>query len=598
MWSRRWNLDVCCFMLAAIGVATTARAELKTWDGKHAIDKIEVTVVYFVPRDRSPLPDWKDRVSYFCRRIERFHEREYQGQSVLKTAMRPEPFTSARTTEQLRNGNADFIFFQTLGEVDGDLQFGKGERKAFPILLVLSEINWRPLDDFFRVKSNDDGKLEFEGNYSNGRHFPGAASGGARATYLADRGVGWGLVSGDGWRVPYSGTDCVVYHEGVGHTVGLPHPEPGNASVMSLGQYNGWISESWLDEVQKKRLGWTPLEKAIDRKTDLFSAFKALPEPLVPKPNEPVSLKLTWPDGATIKSLRVRFQTDIAGPWIDSVAEISVIGEPVPNQDRFFKAKQLDSVRLGQFDRATPVGYRVDAVLADGRDIELWGYFQVREKPDLNALPRSPDFSAPERPASTRKSAKRSAPNEAIDLLSLVDPAKDQVSGEWSKADVKLVSPKAYGARIELPYQPPEEYELVVIAEPLDEPNGLILGQRSGGHRFQVLINYAQKDAAPVSAIENIDDKNVGANITTVQRQVLTQDRLSQIICTVKKDSVTVTCDGQELIDWRGDSKRLSLSDYWKTPHDNSLFLGAYDCRYRIHRVTLTPLSGEGKGLQ
>jgi hypothetical protein len=79
---------------------------------------------------------------------------------------------------------------------------------------------------------------------------------------------------------------------------------------------------------------------------------------------------------------------------------------------------------------------------------------------------------------------------------------------------------------------------------------------------------------------------------------VLTQNRLSQIICTVKKDSVTVTCDGQELINWRGDSKRLSLSDYWKTPHDNSLFLGAYDCRYRIHRVTLTPLSGAGKRLR
>ena len=191
---------LCVFLLVSLFVAETARAELKTWDGKHAIDRIEVTVVYFVPRDRSPLPDWKERVSYFCRRIERFHEREFQGQSVLKTAMRPEPFTSARTTEQLRNGDADFIFFQTLGEVDSELQFGKGEHKAFPILLVLSEINWRPLDDFFRVKSNDEGKLEFEGNYSNGRHFPGAASSGARATYLADRGVGWWPTSGRGNR--------------------------------------------------------------------------------------------------------------------------------------------------------------------------------------------------------------------------------------------------------------------------------------------------------------------------------------------------------------------------------------------------------------
>jgi hypothetical protein len=58
----------------------------------------------------------------------------------------------------------------------------------------------------------------------------------------------------------------------------------------------------------------------------------------------------------------------------------------------------------------------------------------------------------------------------------------------------------------------------------------------------------------------------------------------------VRNDRVTVTCDGRTLIDWHGDASRLSLSDYWQTPH-NRLFLGAYDCRYRFHRVTLTEIS-------
>ncbi|MCX7423747.1 MAG: hypothetical protein NT013_30005, partial [Planctomycetia bacterium] len=230
MCSWRRNLGVCVCLLVSLFLTETADAELKTWDGKHAIDRIEVTVVYFLPQGRTPLPDWKERASYYCRRIERFHDREFHGQSVMKTVLQPEPFISARTVEQLRDGDGDFIFFQTLREVDDVLQLAKKERKAYPILLVLSDINWRPLDDFFRVKPTADGKFVFEGNYSNGRHFPGATAGGARATYLADRGMGWGLVSADGWRVPYSGTDCVVYHEGVGHTIGLPHPQPGNGS--------------------------------------------------------------------------------------------------------------------------------------------------------------------------------------------------------------------------------------------------------------------------------------------------------------------------------------------------------------------------------
>ena len=56
--------------------------------------------------------------------------------------------------------------------------------------------------------------------------------------------------------------------------------------------------------------------------------------------------------------------------------------------------------------------------------------------------------------------------------------------------------------------------------------------------------------------------------------------------------------DGRRWIDWRADAGRLSLSDYWRTPRDEALFLGAYDCRYRYSRVTLTPLVGEGHSLE
>lgn len=584
MCSMRASWLAIVFSLVSL-MAQPSSAETKTWDGKHSIDKIEVSVVYFVPRDREPLPDWKDRVSYFCRRIERFHEREFQGQSVMTTVMRSEPFRSARTTAQLRDGDANQIFFQTLGEVDKELAFGRGERTAFPILLVLSEINWKPLDDFFRVKPNGDGGWKFEGNYSNGRHFPGAEAGGARATYIAGRGVGWGLVSADGWRVPYSGSDCVVYHEGCGHTVGLPHPEPGNNSVMSFGQYNGWINESWLDEAQKKRLGWKPPERPFDRKSDLFSAFTALPEPRVPKPNEPVSLKLTWPESARVKSCRVRVQTDVLGPWLEVAGSTKLdLARP-------------DQIELGRFDRATPVSYRVDALLEDSRDAELWGYFQVREKPDVGPTPPSAASSELNRVAET-PSKKPARPQDVIDLLALVDVEKDQVSGQWQKEGNQLLSPKGLGARIELPYQPPDEYELTVIAEPLDEPHGLLLGHRSGGQRFTTLIHYpAKANDLPQSALENIDGQNVG-NASTVRRELLVKDRPSQIVCTVRKDSVTVTCDGHELLTWQGDPKRLSLSDYWKTPHDNALFLGTYESRFRFSRVTLVPLSGEGRKLR
>ena len=361
-----YSLQKLSFLLLIPLIADAATAGTQTWDGRHSIDRIAVTMVYFVPSDRTPLPDWRERVDYFRGRIEQFHAREFQGQSQLSVHVPDEPFVSEWTTIQLRDGDGDAIFFKTLREVDERLQFGRDE-EAFPILLVLSDINWRPLDDFYRLKPGEAGP-EFEGNFSGGEHFPGAKSGGARATYLAEARKGWGLVSADGWRVPYRGSDCVVYHEGCGHTVGLPHPEPGNGSVMSLGQYRGWISESWLDRDQKARLGWTPPETEPDLSGDLFTHFRALPDPKAPQPDEEVSLHFDWPRGAEVGEMQVRVQTDPFGPWMDCRVVI--------------EDGAVSRVSMGAFDRPTPVSYRVDVKFTDGQTAELWGYFQVRRRPD------------------------------------------------------------------------------------------------------------------------------------------------------------------------------------------------------------------------
>jgi len=559
-------------------------AELKTWDGRHSISNIAVTVAYFVPRDRQPLPDWHDRVRYFAKRIEQFHAREFQGQSTLKANVLNKPFKSARTTEQLRAGDANFIFFQTLKEVDQELQFGRDKVGAFPILLVLSEINWRPLDDFFRVSSQD-GQLKFEGQIIKGRHFPGARSGGSRATYLADRGVGWGLVSADGWRVPYCGTDCVIYHEGVGHPIGLPHPEPQNDTVMSLAQYRGWLSESFVDESQKKRLGWNQPDQKFDRSTDLFSSFTAIPAPLTPKPDEPVILKLTWPQNSDVSTVRVRLQTELSGPWVEAAS-------PTANETTIAATQEIT---LGAFDRPTPVSYRIDATLKNGEAVELWGYFQVRETADTSLLPRIETADVSPEKHVDRNLAQRT---ESIDLLPMIDVDKNAVSGKWVKAVGFLESPKQFGARIEIPFEPPAEYELTVVATPLDEPNGLLLGQLMSGHRFVTLVNHNVRQDKPASALENVDGKNVRDNSTAIMAELLKKDRPSQIIVTVRDGSVVVRCDGRTIVDWQGKPEQLSLGDYWKTPNANALFLGAYDCRYRFSRVSLVPLSGEGKSLR
>ena len=355
---------------------------MKTWDGRHPIDRVVVTMVYFVPSDREPLPDWKERIEYYAKRVEQFHQREYQGQSQARAIVRDRPFISRRTTAELREGDANRIYWRTLEEVADGIDFPREPGKTFRILLVLSDINWRPLEDFYRVRPTEDGGFTFEGQFINGLHHPGSGAGGARAAYLADRGAGWGLVSADGWRVPYRGSDCVVYHEGVGHTIGLPHPEPGDGSVMSLGQYRGWSNEAWLNPSQKERLRWSaPDDTAAGNASDLFTTFTALPEPAVPVPDTDVTLKLRWPEGVELASLEVSIQTALGQPWraIEVPAQ-----DPAP-----------DRILLGRFEEETPVSYRIRAKSADGQSVELWGYLQVRRDPARPVLPE-PDLVPPQ----------------------------------------------------------------------------------------------------------------------------------------------------------------------------------------------------------
>ena len=587
-------------LIFAIAVLVSELGHLSatnTWDDAYDTSHVEVTMVYFVPSDRVPLSDWRQRVDYYSKRIEQFHGREFQGQSKLTTVVRPEPFISGLSTSQLRVGDANQIYYRTLNEVDQRLKFApstqeaKQERKAFPILLVLSEINWRPLDDFFRVKSTKSGFV-FEGNYNGGQHFPGATSGGARALYNPSRGIGWGLVSADGWRVPYRGSDCVVYHEGCGHTVGLPHPEPGNGSVMSMGQYRGWISESWLDKEQKTRLGWTPEEVPLDTQLELFSTFRAIPSPLVPRPGQAVRLNLDFPSDTKVKSLRVHLQTSVTGPWVE-----------VPQR---WQGATPEFARLGAFDRPTPVSYRVNATLMNGATEELWGYFQVRgdaKKPPLPVPIGAMALDLLETQQAGGDAEQQRMPKTEINLLAMAnqnrlkegDDKKNSLwsIGDWAWSDGVLTSPKQFGARLQLPYSPPDEYRLTVVLEPLDDPNGLLLGNVVGGNQFASLFGYRTPNGH-ASAVENIDGRNVG-NETTVRGSVFTRGQMSQLVVTVRKNGTSMMVDGRQFIKWQGKPDRLSLSDYWATPNKKAMFLGAYDCRYRFYRITLEPISGEGQ---
>ncbi|HEV3026753.1 MAG TPA: hypothetical protein VG457_04230, partial [Planctomycetota bacterium] len=76
--------------------------------------------------------------------------------------------------------------------------------------------------------------------------------------------------------------------------------------------------------------------------------------------------------------------------------------------------------------------------------------------PSLGALQR---IKVGKRLESTDSS---STPAGAINLLKLIDLSKDVAGGVWKQAGDKFISDNAAAARLEIPYEPPDEYDLKV----------------------------------------------------------------------------------------------------------------------------------------
>ncbi len=171
-------------------------------------------------------------------------------------------------------------------------------------------------------------------------------------------------------------------------------------------------------------------------------------------------------------------------------------------------------------------------------------------------------------------------------LLTSVDLESTWSTGKWDFKDGLLEGIEKDSA-IEFPYTPPDEYRMTTIVEPLDGPFSLLLKQRSGGHSFWVTLAYNNKNS-----LEVVDGVAV-PNETTHHGQLLRQGERAEVVVTVKKETVQVSVDGEQIIDWKGDSSRLSLNH--QTPIDEALAICTNGCRYRIHRLSIEPLSGEGR---
>ncbi len=199
-------------------------------------------------------------------------------------------------------------------------------------------------------------------------------------------------------------------------------------------------------------------------------------------------------------------------------------------------------------------------------------------------------------PAAPSKFAK----GKWIDLLPLVDLAKDAVKGDWKRQGGMLtISEKIEFGRIMTPVAPEGSYELQVkfVRTSGDSDVAVILPVGSA----RVKLGLSAWDGA-VSGLERINGKDVKDNETAVRPGTLVNGReyALDIAVVAKGDQarIAVRLDGKPYIDWRGPQSALSMNPNWYLAEPRCLGLGAWQTTVVFRTARLKMLTGEARLLR
>jgi hypothetical protein len=185
-----------------------------------------------------------------------------------------------------------------------------------------------------------------------------------------------------------------------------------------------------------------------------------------------------------------------------------------------------------------------------------------------------------------------------VNLLRLVDAKADAVGGEWTVENGALISGKEEWARLQLPYTPPDEYDLTLVAERREGSDVLGIGLGQGKSVFAVWVDGFPAKGG-LTALDSLDGLLVENSPAAVKGTHLANNKPSTIVIAVRKSGVKVDIDGKGVLSWSGNYSRLSRSPVWQ-PRDPKapLLVGAFGSRYHFSKILLTPVSGQGKPLR
>lgn len=171
----------------------------------------------------------------------------------------------------------------------------------------------------------------------------------------------------------------------------------------------------------------------------------------------------------------------------------------------------------------------------------------------------------------------------SVDLLQLIDVKKDTISGDFSLTPSGLAVQYAENPRLEIPYRPPEEYDLnidftytgndaaIVLILPL--ANGPVeLEFRSNG------IDFKNDAGSPIKAMPPYAKRGQ-----------------SNVVCLrVRRDVVQAYLGPRLALEYKPAGNPIGMKKSWMLRSDDALGVGCYHSDAVIGKLTLVEIAGHG----
>ncbi|HEX7900680.1 MAG TPA: protein kinase [Planctomycetota bacterium] len=211
-----------------------------------------------------------------------------------------------------------------------------------------------------------------------------------------------------------------------------------------------------------------------------------------------------------------------------------------------------------------------------------------KEAETARVILREPGATPPAPPSGGAPS--EDAWKNAINLFGHLDPQRHTVAGGWALLEGRLVSDRTPYARLEIPYNVPDEYDLRAVFTRQGGSDAVVLLLAAGARGCAFVLGGEDNQAIGFAEIAG----DPSAALIRGER-VLDNDRSYTAVVQVRRTGLRAFLDGREVAARETSFSDMAIPAAWSLRNTGVLGIGSHRSPTVFQRVDLLEISGRGR---